>query len=82
MAKASHTVRHLLLAQMLVELRNEAGMTQTDVAKALRRHQSLVANIESGQRRVDVIELLDLARVLGFSASELVARLASSPVEP
>jgi len=38
-------------------------MTQIDVAKALRRPQSFVSKCESGERRVDVIELEDFARL-------------------
>jgi transcriptional regulator with XRE-family HTH domain len=43
--------------------RNEAGLTQVQVAKRLRRTQAFVSKSESGDRRVDVIELKAFARL-------------------
>jgi hypothetical protein len=47
------------------------------VAKRLRRYQSFVATVESGQRRIDVVELLDLADAIGFDPREAIRRLAA-----
>ncbi len=41
----------------------EAGLTQVEVANRLKRPQSFVSKIESGERRVDAVELSELARV-------------------
>jgi transcriptional regulator with XRE-family HTH domain len=49
----------------LREARLIAGLTQTDAAAALRRPQSFVSKCESGERRIDVIELEDFARLYG-----------------
>ena len=43
--------------------RKDAGLTQVQVAKRLRRTQAFVSKSESGDRRVDVIELKAFARV-------------------
>ncbi len=43
--------------------RREAGLTQAEVAKRLRRSQPFVSKSESGDRRVDVIELKAFARL-------------------
>jgi transcriptional regulator with XRE-family HTH domain len=45
-------------------------MTQTELALRLNQYQSLVARLESGQRRVDVIEFLQLAEILKFDPLE------------
>jgi transcriptional regulator with XRE-family HTH domain len=60
---------------MLVEKRENAGITQSELATRLGEYQSLVARLESGQRRVDVVEFLDLAMILNFEPDEILKRL-------
>jgi len=64
------------LAAMLVELRKESGLRQVDLAKKLGVYQSWVTHLESGQRRIDVIELIELGRAIGFDPSDVVKRLS------
>lgn len=45
-------------------------MSQTDLAKALGEYQSFVARMESGQRRVDVVQYENLAKILKFDSIE------------
>jgi transcriptional regulator with XRE-family HTH domain len=66
--------RHDLLAHLLRDLRMEAKLTQTDVAAALGKPQSYVSKYESGERRLDLVELADLCLVLRVSLPQLVAR--------
>lgn len=47
----------------LRKAREEAGLTQAQVAKELGRPQSFVSKMESGERRVDAVELVQLARL-------------------
>jgi transcriptional regulator with XRE-family HTH domain len=47
----------------LREARLAAGLTQVDVAAKLRRPQSFVSKCESGERRVDLVELTEFARL-------------------
>jgi len=63
------------LIALLVEKRKKAGLTQADVAKKLRRYQSFVATVESGQRRIDVVEFLDFADAIGFDPRDAIKRL-------
>ncbi|MEO5798360.1 MAG: helix-turn-helix transcriptional regulator [Gemmatimonadales bacterium] len=56
-----HTIAYREFLQRLVRARQAAGLTQADVAKALRIPQSRVSRMESGERRIDVIELRDFA---------------------
>lgn len=50
-------------------------MTQTELAKELGEYQSFVARLESGQRRVDVVEFIELARVLEFDVHKVIRSL-------
>ena len=70
MSKTLGTSRHRALIALLTAKRHAAGMSQTDLAKALGEYQSFVARMESGQRRVDVIEYENLARILKFEVHE------------
>ncbi len=79
MPPSRRSPRHQRLTELLIEKRRAAGLKQSDVAAALGRHQPFVANIESGQRRVDVVELLDLAEAMGFDPHEVIAELLKTP---
>lgn len=59
-----------------MERRKAAGLTQVEVAKRLKRPQSFVASIENAERRVDLVELLNLAEAIGFDPAALVTELA------
>jgi transcriptional regulator with XRE-family HTH domain len=75
MSRSAHTKRHRLIAVEIARCRREAGMTQAAVATALGRHQPFIANIESGERRVDLVELIDLAEIVGLDIELLIGRL-------
>ena len=68
----------MALCQALVDARVKAGISQADLAIRLHCHQSLVARIESGQRRIDVVELVVLARAIGFDPFEVLALVQTS----
>lgn len=66
MAATFRSARHQRLAELLAHYRELAGLHQSQVAALLGRHQPFIANIESGQRRVDVPELLAIAAIIGL----------------
>ena len=47
----------------LIEARKQAGLTQVDVAKRLGRAHSFISKCELGERRVDFVELQQLAKI-------------------
>ena len=55
------------------QARLSAGLTQTQVAKRLRKPQSFVARMESGQRRIDVVELSFVAELYGCKLTDLLS---------
>jgi ribosome-binding protein aMBF1 (putative translation factor) len=64
------------LAAVLVEQRKKAGLRQIDLAKKIGVYQSWVTHMESGQRRIDVVELIELSRAIGFVAADMVRKLS------
>ena len=70
MSKTLGTSRHRALIAFLSQKRKDAGLSQSELAKALGEYQSFVARMESGQRRVDVVEYEKLARILNFDVHE------------
>jgi transcriptional regulator with XRE-family HTH domain len=61
--------------QVLIEVRKEAGLTQQELAERLKRPQSFVAKVETGERRLDVVEMIELARAIGCSPANLIERV-------
>jgi len=51
----------------------DAGLTQQQVADKLEKPQSFVAKYEKGERRLDVIEFLEIAKVLETDAIAIIA---------
>lgn len=63
MNKSIHTKEYVAFVQKLKSARLEIGLTQAEVAKKLKRPQSHISNVETGQQRVDVIELKRFAKM-------------------
>ena len=81
MANTIRSKGQVALCQALVDARKSAGLGQDDLADRLKCYQSLVARLESGQRRVDVVELVVLARAIGFDPFEVLA-IVEAATEP
>lgn len=77
MSKTIRSAGQRALCLALAEARKAAGLSQMALAERLRCHQSLVARIESGERRIDVVELIVLARAIGVEPADLLAKVAA-----
>lgn len=78
MPKSLDSPRQKALAKLLTAERRRAGLSQEEVADKLGRYQSFVAHYESGQRRIDVVELLEIAEAIGFDPVKLVKKLKAA----
>ncbi|MFZ1344640.1 helix-turn-helix domain-containing protein [Thiothrix eikelboomii] len=56
----------------MITARETAGLTQSDVASRLARPQSFVSKYESGERRLDVLEFLQICQVLKTDAQAIL----------
>ena len=63
MPKSIHRPEYTVLCALLREKRLAAGLQQTEVSARLKRRQPFVSDVERGVRRLDLIELQDLAAV-------------------
>ncbi|MCL4552185.1 MAG: helix-turn-helix domain-containing protein [Candidatus Marsarchaeota archaeon] len=65
----------ILFQTLLKEMRQEAGLRQLDLADRIEEPQSFVSKYESGERRLDVLELRRICKAVGVSLSEFLQRL-------
>ncbi|HEX8145285.1 MAG TPA: helix-turn-helix transcriptional regulator [Pyrinomonadaceae bacterium] len=61
--------------RLLIQAREDAGLSQQDVADRLGRHQTYVSKCERGERRMDLIEFLEIARAVGFDPHKFIKKL-------
>jgi transcriptional regulator with XRE-family HTH domain len=78
LTKSVHTKNYARFLELLVEVRKNAGVTQEQVAERLKRHQSFVSKYENGERRVDLIEFLDIAEAIGFDPLGFIRKIPKS----
>lgn len=69
------TPRYEELINRLIDARNSAGLAQAQVAKKLSKPQSFVAKYERGERRLDVIEFLDICRALSVRYEQILKNI-------
>ncbi|QIF08084.1 helix-turn-helix transcriptional regulator [Ralstonia mannitolilytica] len=75
-----HDSRYQRVAALLVELRKQRGLLQQELADRLNRPQAFVSKVESGARRVDLIELLDFLKALDADPHEFIDRVLASSI--
>lgn len=63
---------------MLKERRKAVGLSQSALAERLGRVQTFVSKYERGERRLDVVEFLDVANALSLDACRVIRRLGTS----
>ncbi len=72
MEKSQHSRQYGQLLKALRQARKAAGLTQLDVASQLGTYASYVSKCESGERRIDVVELAEFCRLYGVTLVELL----------
>lgn len=72
LVKSVHDPRYIELIGRLRLARRREGVTQGQLARRLGKSQSYVSKIETGERRVDLVELLVICETLGISLDAVV----------
>ena len=82
MEKTIYTREYTVVLRLLREARQEAGLTQTELAKKLKQSQSFVTKVERGDRRLDIIQLRTMCQTFGLTLAEFVSRLEKALRSP
>jgi transcriptional regulator with XRE-family HTH domain len=72
--KAQHAPLYRYLPPFLRAIREEAGFTQRDLGKRLKKPQSWIYNCETGNRRVDVTEFIAWAKACKLDPRDVLTR--------
>lgn len=67
--------RYEKLQTLLRDMRKKQGITQKELADRLGRPQSFVSKLESGERNIDLIELIDVAKSIDLKPSSVISEL-------
>jgi len=78
MSKSLRTPRQAHLQSLLIEARKNKQITQAELANVLGKPQSFVAKYENGERRIDVIEFIDITSALDISGAEIIKAIRSA----
>ncbi|WP_144157943.1 helix-turn-helix domain-containing protein [Paraburkholderia sp. BCC1885] len=79
MAHPIHDPRNQRIAALLADIRKQRGLLQEEVALRLKRPQSFVSKYESGMRRVDLAELLDILGALDADPHAFIDQILAEP---
>ena len=75
MKKRIYIAQRGRLVSLLREMRMEAGLTQVDLAARIEKDQAYVSRYESGQRRLDVLEVREICQAVGVTLEKFTKRL-------
>ena len=70
--KTIHDQRYIEVIALLRKARERAGCTQGEIARMLGRPQSYVSKVETCERRIDVVELLQMCRIIGVTLADVI----------
>ncbi|MCK6103657.1 helix-turn-helix transcriptional regulator [Brevundimonas sp. EYE_349] len=77
MQKSLRSPRQQLLQTLLSAARKDGNLTQAELAERLNKPQSFVAKYENGERRIDVIEFIDITRALDIQPVDILGQIGA-----
>ena len=75
--KSVHSDRYNRFLKLVIDARKRAGLTQQELADKLKKPQSYISKYERGERRLDVIEFLEISQLLNVVAYNLLREIDS-----
>lgn len=79
MKKSIFTPDQQTLQNLLRQIRLASGLKQSELAERLGQQQSFVSKYETGERRLDLLEIRQICKVVGISLIDFVRRLEKTP---
>jgi len=77
MARSTHHDDYQRLIALLKDLRRQSGVTQIELGQRLGNTQTFVSKFERGERRIDVVEFVEICEALGAVPQEAFAKYLS-----
>jgi transcriptional regulator with XRE-family HTH domain len=75
MPSSQHSDRYRKMCELLINSRRQGGLTQSELAQRLKKPQSYVSKYETGERRIDLIEFLEISEALDVKPTTILRRL-------
>lgn len=82
MQKSLRSPRQKLLQILLSAARKDRNLTQAELAERLNKPQSFVAKYENGERRIDIIEFIDITGALDIRPADIIDQLRADGDRP
>jgi ribosome-binding protein aMBF1 (putative translation factor) len=73
-----HSKKNYALRKFLVAQRNKQGLTQRELANKLNIHYSVIGKIETGDKRLDFLEIYRISKMLNFSLQDIEKAINTS----
>ena len=74
--KSVFTEQYSLLLSLLISIREDKELSQRALSKKLKKAPTYVSKYERGERRLDVIEFLEIMKILGADPIEIIKKIA------
>ncbi|HKS40683.1 MAG TPA: helix-turn-helix transcriptional regulator [Blastocatellia bacterium] len=75
MTKSVFTRRYKLFLSLLISIREDKGLSQRALSEKLKKSPTYVSKYERGERRLDVLEFLDIVKILDADACEIIKKI-------
>lgn len=75
--KSVHSDRYNRFLKLVIDARKRAELTQQELADKLKKPQSYISKYERGERRLDVIEFLEISQILNVDTYNLLRKIDS-----
>jgi transcriptional regulator with XRE-family HTH domain len=76
--KTIYSHKYALMLRLLIDARKAAGLTQSELADIISKRQTFVSKYERGERRLDVLELIQIARCLNIDPHAIIDEIENS----